>query len=138
MKGKADLIYQLLHNWLIILTTKHFIKIEISLCCSQTYTSCDFLLSKGIEFLSQTLIFLSLYLCIISLHPCILNYFRSNNNSSKYQRLTPSGCKVIVIWKSEFVVKTQFIFIWIYKFVFLEILMPLSPPQTEYMLLEIN
>ena len=62
MKGKADHIYQLLHNSLIILTTKHFIKIEISLCCSQTYTSCYFLLSKGIEFLSQT------FLIPISLH----------------------------------------------------------------------
>jgi len=64
MKGKADHIYQLLHNSLIILTTKHFIKIEISLCCSQNLTTCYFLLSKGIEFLSQTLIFLSLYLYI--------------------------------------------------------------------------
>ncbi len=27
----------------------------------------------------------------------------------KYQRLTPSGCKDIAIWKSEFVAKTQFL-----------------------------
>ena len=27
----------------------------------------------------------------------------------KYQRLTPSGCKHIAIWKSEFVAKTQFL-----------------------------
>ena len=38
-----------------------------------------------------------------------MNYFRSNNNSLKYQRLTPSGCKDIAIWKSEFVAKTQFL-----------------------------
>jgi len=38
-----------------------------------------------------------------------MNYFRSNNDSLKYQRLTPSGCKDIAIWKSEFVAKTQFL-----------------------------
>jgi len=42
-----------------------------------------------------------------------MNYFRSDNNSLKYQRLTPSRCKDIAIWKSEFVVKTQFL-CWIF------------------------
>ena len=28
----------------------------------------------------------------------------------KCQRLTPSGCKDIAIWKSEFVAKTQFLY----------------------------
>ena len=55
---------------------------------------------KGIEFLSQNLIFLSLYLCIsISETLDISKYelFRSDDNSLKYQRLTPSGCKDIAI-----------------------------------------
>ena len=38
-----------------------------------------------------------------------MNYFRSNNDSLKYLRLTPPGCKDIAIWKSEFVAKTQFL-----------------------------
>ena len=29
-----------------------------------------------------------------------MDYFRSNNDSLKYQKLTPSGCKDIAIWKS--------------------------------------
>ena len=35
-----------------------------------------------------------------------MNYFRSNNDSLKNQRLTPSGCKDMTIRKSEFVAKT--------------------------------
>ena len=53
---------------------------------------------KGIEFLSQTLIFLSLYLCILMSKTLdISNYqsFRSNYDSLKYQRFTPSDCKDI-------------------------------------------
>ena len=38
-----------------------------------------------------------------------MNHFRSNNDSLKYHRLTPLGCKYIAIWKSEFVAKTQFL-----------------------------
>ena len=38
-----------------------------------------------------------------------MNHFRSNNNSLKYQRFTPSGCKDIAIVKSESVAKTQFL-----------------------------
>ena len=38
-----------------------------------------------------------------------MNYFRSNNDSLKYQRLTPSGCKDMTIGKSEFVTKTKFL-----------------------------
>jgi len=33
-----------------------------------------------------------------------MNYFRSNNDSLKYHRLTPSCCIYIAIWKSEFLV----------------------------------
>ena len=33
-----------------------------------------------------------------------MNYFRWNNDSLKYHRLTPSCCKYIAIWKSEFLV----------------------------------
>ena len=38
-----------------------------------------------------------------------MTYVRSNNNSLKYQRFTPSGCKDKSIVKSEFVAKTQFL-----------------------------
>ena len=52
----------------------------------------------------------------ISLHFNVgdLRYFKlwiildKKNDSLKYQRLTPSGCKDIAIWKSEVVAKTQF------------------------------
>ena len=38
-----------------------------------------------------------------------MNHFRSNNDSLKYLRLTPSGCKDKVIVKLEFVAKTKFL-----------------------------
>ena len=38
-----------------------------------------------------------------------MTHFRSNNDSLKYQRLTPLGCKDKAILKSEFVAKTQFL-----------------------------
>ena len=40
-----------------------------------------------------------------------MNSVRSNNLSLKYQRCTPSGGKSIGIRKSEFVIKTQFLWI---------------------------
>ena len=39
-----------------------------------------------------------------------MNFIRSNNQSLKYQRCTPSGCKDIVIRKIEFLAKTQFLY----------------------------
>ena len=39
-----------------------------------------------------------------------INSFWSNNDSLKYQRFTSSDCKDIVIIKSEFVAKTQFLY----------------------------
>ena len=61
-------------------------------------------MNQGIEFLSQTLIFLSLYLCIwmlltLNISNCEL-FYRSNNDSLKYQRFKPSGWKDIAIVKS--------------------------------------
>jgi len=38
-----------------------------------------------------------------------VTHFRSNNDSLKYQRRTPSGCKDKAIAKSEFVAKNQFL-----------------------------
>ena len=38
-----------------------------------------------------------------------INYGRSNSQSLKYQRFTPSGCKDIGIRKCKFVAKTQFL-----------------------------
>ena len=39
-----------------------------------------------------------------------INHFRSNYDSLKYQRFTPSGCKDVALLKSEFVAKTQFLY----------------------------
>ena len=38
-----------------------------------------------------------------------MNHFRSNNDSLKYQRFTPSGCKDIEIVESECVAKILFL-----------------------------
>ena len=40
-----------------------------------------------------------------------MNPVRSNNPNLKYQRFTPSGCKVTGIRKFKFVAKTQFLYI---------------------------
>ena len=39
-----------------------------------------------------------------------MNFCRSNNQSLKYQRFTPSGWKDLEIRKFEFVAKTQFLY----------------------------
>jgi len=70
--------------------------------------------------LSHTLIFLPAYMFANSMSETLefqtMNHFRSNNNSLKYLRFTPSGCRDIAIVKSESVAKTQFLckFVWQY------------------------
>ena len=44
-----------------------------------------------------------------------MNSVKSNKLSLKYKRFTPSGCKDIGIIKSEFAVKTHFLFMNVFK-----------------------
>ena len=62
----------------------------------------------------QTLYFLPLYLCNPVSEALIaqtLNSFKSDNLSLKYLRSSTLSCKDIGKWKSEFVAKTQFLYL---------------------------
>ena len=62
----------------------------------------------------QTLYFLPLYLCNPVSQALIaqtLNSFKSDNLSLKYLRSSTLSCKDIGKWKSEFVAKTQFLYL---------------------------
>ena len=83
---------------------------EMIFCLQILYP--EILYCKGIEFLSQTLIsysYIFAFQCRRSWIFQTMNHFRSNNDSLKYQRLTPSGCKDIEIVESECVAKIHFL-----------------------------